>query len=63
MRSHIPNIVELFNQSSTKIERLQNHPLWISKVDLEYAYGKLKLSKKKSKHCNFAKTGGNMNGY
>ena len=30
---------------------------------LEDAYGDLKLSKETSKQCNFAITGGNMNGY
>ena len=48
---------------STEIATVLNGPLLISKTDLEYAYGQLTLSEETSKHCNFAKTGGNMNGY
>ena len=35
----------------------------ISKVDLDYAYGQMKLAKETSKHCVFAITGGKINGY
>ena len=32
-------------------------------MDLEHAYGQIKLLEEASKHCNFSKTWGNMNGY
>ena len=57
----MPNVEELLNQISTEL-KVQNEPLWISKLDLEYAYGQLELSEKTSKQCNFAFTGRNLNG-
>ena len=36
MRPHTPNMEELLNEISTKITKVQNEPLWISKIDLEY---------------------------
>ena len=58
----MPNMEDLLNQISTEITRVQNELLWISKIDLEYAYGQMKLSEKQV-NTNFAKTGANMNGY
>ena len=63
MRPHMPNKKELLNHLSTEITRVQNEPLWTSKIDPEYAYGLLNLFEETSKHCNFAKTGRNMNGF
>ena len=63
MRPNKPNMEELLNKKSTKITRVQNEPLWISKTDLEYTYGQLKLSDETSKRCNFAETGRIVNGY
>ena len=43
----MPKIEELPKQISTEITRVQNEPLWLSKIsliDLDYAYGQLKLS-------------------
>ena len=54
---------ELLSHTSTEITRAPNEPLWISKIDLAFAYGQLKLSEKTSKHYSFAITGGNMNGF
>ena len=54
---------ELLDQISTGITRVQNEPLWVSMIGLEYAYLQLKLSEEVSRQCNFAITGGNMNGY
>ena len=53
MRPHMPNMEELINQISTEITRVPNERLWISKIDLEYAHGQLKLSDETSRHCNF----------
>ena len=36
---------------------------WISKFDLVYAYGQLRLSKRAMDLCNFAVTGGNFTGF
>ena len=54
---------ELLNQTSTGRKRLQNEPLWLSKIDVKYAYSQLNSSEETSKHCKFALTVGNMNGY
>ena len=37
--------------------------LFISKIDLDYAYGQMKLSEKTSGHCVFALIAGNFSGY
>ena len=58
----MPLMEEFLNQISIEKTRAPNEPLWISKKDLEYAYGQLKLSQKTRKHCNFTKTGGKTNG-
>ena len=50
---------ELLNQISTKITRKQKEIFWISKIDLEYAFGQLKLSEPSS----FATTRRNVNGH
>ena len=63
MRPHMPNMEELINQISNKITSDRKKPLWISKIDLDYAYGQLKLAEETSKHCVFALTGGKFNGY
>ena len=57
------NMEELLNQISVEITRVQNEPLRISKTDLEYAYGQLKVSDETRRQCYFAITGGNMKGY
>ena len=62
-RPHMPNIEELLNQISTELSRNDHDPIWISVIDLDYAYGQMKLAPETSKHCNFAVTGENMNGY
>ena len=59
----MPKMEQILNQISTEKTRVQNEPLWISKIHLEYVYGQLYLSEETSKHCNFAITGKNMNGH
>ena len=63
MPAHKPNMEEFLSQIPTETTRAPNEPLWISKIDLKYAYDQLKLSEETSKHCKFAITGGNMKGY
>ena len=59
----MPNIEELLTQVSTGRSRVRNEAMWMSQIDLEYAYSQLKLSEETSKHSNFVTTGRNMNGY
>ena len=62
-RPHMPNMDELPNQISSKLSKNELDPIWISAIDLDNAYGQMKLSPETSKHCNFAITGEKMNGY
>ena len=45
-RPHMPNIEKLLNQISVEITRDRTAQLFMSKIDLDYAYGQMKLSKK-----------------
>ena len=62
-KPQMPSKEDLLNQISTETRKVQNKPLWISKIDLEYEYSQLKSSERTSKNCNFVKTRGIMNGY
>ena len=59
----MPNMDELLNQISSELSKNELDPIWISVIDLDYAYGQMKLSPETSKHCNFAITGEKINGY
>ena len=59
----MPKVEELLNQISAELSRNNHDPIWISVIDLDYAYGQMKLAPQTSKHCTFAVTGENMNGY
>ena len=59
----MPNMEELLNQISAELSRNDHDPIWISVIDLDYAYEQMKLAPETSKHCNFAVTGENMNEY
>ena len=63
MKPHMPIMEQLLNQISSKLTRVQNEPMWIIKLDLQYAYGQLKLREETSRQGNYAVTGGSMNGY
>ena len=63
MRPHMPNMEELLNQISVEITRDRTAQLFMSKIDLDYAYGQRKLSEETSRQCVFALTGGNFSGY
>ena len=62
-RPHMPNMDELLNQISAELSKNDTDPVWISVIDLDYAYGQMKLAPETSKHCNFAITGEKINGY
>ena len=54
---------ELLNQTSAEIFKNDRDPIWISVIDLDYAYKQMKLAPETSKHCNFAITGEKIKGY
>ena len=37
--------------------------VWMSKIDLDYAYGQAKLSEEAAKHCVFSNFGGDFTGH
>ena len=59
----MPNMEELISRISRKIADGPADEIWISKFDLDYAYGQLQLSKRAMDLCIFAVTGGNFTGY
>ena len=59
----MPKMEELLNQISVEITRDRTVQLFLSKIDLDYAYGQMKLSEETSRQCVFALTGGNFSGY
>ena len=63
IRPHMPNMEELLNQISVEITKDRTKELMMSKIDLDYAYGQMKLSKETSRQCVFAITGGKFSGY
>ena len=63
MRTHMPNMEELLNQISVEIRRDRTVKRFISKIDLDYAYGQMRLSEETSRRCVFALTGGKLSGY
>ena len=62
-RQHMPNMEELLNQVSVEIKRDGTLQLSISKIDLDYSYGQMKLSEETSRQCVFALTGAKFSGY
>ena len=49
IRPHMPNMEELLNQLSVEITRDRTKELMISKIDLDYAYSQMKLTKETSR--------------
>ena len=62
-KAQMPNMEELISRISRKIADGPADEIWISKFDLDYAYGQLKLSRRAMDLCIFAVTGGNFTGY
>ena len=58
----MPNMEELISQISAKITQSDGE-IWMSKIDLDYAYGQAKLSAEASRHCVFSIIGGDFNGH
>ena len=59
----MPNMEEIVYQISVEITRDRTMQLIIFKIDLDYAYGQMKLSEETSWQCVFALTGGKFCGY
>ena len=53
----MPNMEELLNQISVEITRDRTMQLFMSKIDLDYAYSQMKLSKETNRQCVFALIG------
>ena len=47
LRPHMPHMEELLNQISVEITHDRTVQLFSSKIDLDYAYGQMKLSKER----------------
>ena len=58
----MPNMEELISKSSAEITK-SNGEIWMSKIDLYYAYGQATLSKEAAKHCVFSVIGGDFTGH
>ena len=56
------NMEELISKISAKITK-SNGEKWMSKIDLDYAYGQAKLSTEASRHCVFSIIGGDFTGH
>ena len=57
-----PNMEELISKISAKITKKYGE-LWMSKINLDYAYGQAKLSTEASRHCVFSIIGGDFTGH
>ena len=62
-KSQMPNMEELISRISRKIADGPADEIWASKLNLDYAYGQLILSREARNLCIFAVTGGNFTGY
>ena len=55
----MPNMEELTSKISAEITK-SNGGIWMSKINLDYAYVQAKLSKEAAKHCVFSIIGGDF---
>ena len=61
-KATMPNMEELISKISAKITK-SNDEIWMSKIDLDYAYGQAKLSTEASRDCVFSIIGGDFTGH
>ena len=61
-KAAMPNMEELISKISAKITKGEGK-IWMSKIDLDYAYGQAKLSEESAKHCVFSIIGGDFTGH
>ena len=59
----MPNMEELLNKFSVELSRDRTLQLLITTMDLDYAYGQVKLPEETSRQCVTALTGGKLSGY
>ena len=59
-KAQMPNIEDIIAQISVKISENRDKPLWLSSVDLKYAFGQIKLHPESSRHCIFTMVGGKI---
>ena len=50
----MPKQGDFSNRKPTKKASVQIEPIWVTKIDLEYAYSKLKMCEKTSSQYSFA---------
>ena len=62
-KAQMPNMEKLISRISKKIADGPADEIWTSKLDLDYAYGQLILSKEARNLCIFAVIGGDFTGY
>ena len=62
-KAQISNLEELLGQVSLSIAKDETLPLYISTIDLEYAFGQIKLHPETRKHCNISIIGGEAPGF
>ena len=60
-RPLMPNMEDLVKQIYAELSKNDHDPIWISVINLNYAYGQMNLASETSKHCNFAMTGEKIN--
>ena len=59
----MPNIEKLLKKKSVKRTNDRTKELMISKIDLDYAYGQMRLSEETSRKCVYAISRGNFSGH
>ena len=61
-KATMPDMEELISKISAEITK-SNEEIWMSKLDLDYAYGQARLSKEASRHCVLSITGSDFIGH
>ena len=62
-KAQMPNIEDILAQISVKITSNREKPLFMTSVDLKYAFGQIKLHPETSRHCIFTMIGGKITGH
>ena len=59
----MPNIEDILAHILVKITSNRDKPLFMTSVDLKYAFGQIKLHPETSRHCIFTMIGGKITGH
>ena len=62
-KSQMPNLQELLDRISVKINKIPELKLYITVIDLKYAFGQIRLHEETSRHCVIAIVGGKVTGH